>query len=75
MELVLWTYLSLAKTVLDKKKGGTRFSEAFLELCVKPEAGSVVTGAFFHLPPFVNVDKETGDKVGLNICVQYIILA
>ena len=51
---------------LDKKSRVTKFSGAFFEVCVKPATGSVITGAFFHLPPFVNVDKKTGEKVSLN---------
>ena len=37
-------------------------SDSILQVCTKPEPGSVLTLAYFHLPPFVNV-ASNGVKV------------
>ena len=36
--------------------------EIFLN-CIKPKPGAEITAAYFHLPPLVNLDTVTGEKV------------
>ena len=38
------------------------FSTNVFEACIRPEPDSVLTLAYFHLPPFVNV-ASSGEKV------------
>ena len=38
--------------------------EIFLH-CIKPKPGDEITAAYFHLPPLVNLDPATGEKVSL----------
>ena len=51
------TYISVRKT------NKPEFSEAIFQVCIKPDPGSEIIGAYFHLPPFVNL-VVSGEKVG-----------
>ena len=46
-----------------RKTNNPEFSKAIFQVCIKPDPGSGIIGAYFHLPPFVNL-AASGEKVG-----------
>ena len=63
--------MNLHYVISERKALAADLSDEVFQVCNKPEPGSVLTLAYFHLPPFVNV-ASTGAKVGCDCqCVDF----
>ena len=59
-------YISVRKTAKSE------LSAVIFQVCIKPDPGSGIIGAYFHLPPFVNL-AASGEKVGQEYLVGLVL--
>ena len=60
-----WVFYDNLALHLQRKYPKRNMEDEIFLHCIKPMPGDEITAAYFHLPPLVNLDPATGEKVSL----------